>query len=231
MPRKAFGRPGRGGMQHHQHADDGGGGEDPEVHHVLPRIGDRPLRNPLHFLQLPGRHQAPGEGQEAEDHLDHQRRHAERRDVLRAFAEPQVVFRHPHQSRRESAEGVRQRRPLRHGGQRYTRQRHADQKAGGDGQQDPAVMHDLRLHPGRHHGDGHPPDAGEHSLARGLRIAHPVKGENEQRRRGDRRELPERLDHCFLNIFSMRSVIRNPLTMLVMEANRATAPRMRIVFG
>ncbi len=34
-----------------------------------------------------------------------------------------------------------------------------------------------------------------------------------------------------LNIFSMRSVMRNPLTMLVIDANSAIAPRMRIRSG
>ena len=34
-----------------------------------------------------------------------------------------------------------------------------------------------------------------------------------------------------LNIFSMRSVIRKPLTMLVIEANRAMAPSMRMRSG
>jgi len=37
--------------------------------------------------------------------------------------------------------------------------------------------------------------------------------------------------HCFLNILSIRSVIRNPLTMFVMEANSAIAPRMRMARG
>src|SRR5207253_455842 len=54
---------------------------------------------------------------------------------------------------------------------------------------------------------------------------------DEQRRREDGSELVDGVRHCFLNIFSMRSVMRNPLTMLVMEANSAMAPRIRMVFG
>ncbi len=34
-----------------------------------------------------------------------------------------------------------------------------------------------------------------------------------------------------LNILSMRSVIRNPLTMFVMDANSATAPMKRMIGG
>ena len=41
---------------------------------------------------------------------------------------------------------------------------------------------------------------------------------------------PPRLSEV-LNIFSMRSVIRKPLTMFVIDAKRAMAPRMRIRSG
>src|SRR5438132_5955897 len=70
-----------------------------------------------------------------------------------------------------------------------------------------------------------------HGVAGGLRVVHPVQREDEQRRREDGSELVDGVRHCFLNIFSMRSVMRNPLTMLVMEANSAMAPRIRMVFG
>ena len=43
-----------------------------EVDDVLAAVGDRPRRD--HFLQLAGRHQAAGEGQEAEDHLERRSR-------------------------------------------------------------------------------------------------------------------------------------------------------------
>src|SRR5438132_3372714 len=49
-----------------------------------------------------------------------------------------------------------------------------------------------------------------HGVAGGLRVVHPVQREDEQRRREDGSELVDGVRHCFLNIFSMRSVMRNP---------------------
>ena len=81
---------------------------------------------------------------------------------------------------------------------------------------------------GRHQ---HPRDPRPDAPARGLRIVHPVQREDEQGRCQDGGELGDGVGHCFLNIFSMRSVIRNPLTMFVMDANSATAPRTRMMAG
>src|SRR6266566_8090 len=93
------------------------------------------------------------------------------------------------------------------------------------------MVHDPWLGPGREDRDGHPEHARDDAVAGGLGVVHPIQREDEQRRRDDGRELRDRLRHCFLNIFSMRSVIRNPLTMLVIDANSAMAPRMRIGSG
>ena len=73
--------------------------------------------------------------------------------------------------------------------------------------------------------------------ARGLRVVHPVQREDEQRRRDEVGELRDGVASCVasprrrclvLNILSMRSVIRKPLTMLVIEAKSAMAPRIRM---
>src|SRR4029450_7774335 len=69
------------------------------------------------------------------------------------------------------------------------------------------------------------------------RIAHPLEGEDEECGRDEVDQLNQLIDHLaapgwtaagsrLFNIFSMRSVIRKPLTMLVVEANTATAPKM-----
>src|SRR6201984_855105 len=131
----------------------------------------------------------------------------------------------------QPAERVGQRRPLRHRGERHAREGDADDEPRDDGQDDPAVVHDLGLDPGRAHRHEHSDHARGHAATGGLRIVHPVEREDEQRRRDDGGELRDSVGHCFLNIFSMRSVIRNPLTMLVVDANRATAPSTRMGVG
>ena len=90
-----------------------------------------------------------------------------------------------------------------------------------------------------------PPTPAYTPAARGGRRVHPVQREDEQRRRDEVRQLdevtsimgdrpgspPSYRASPVLNIFSMRSVIRKPLTMLVIEANSAMAPRMRMRSG
>src|SRR5205823_7417551 len=85
--------------------------------------------------------------------------------------------------------------------------------------------------PGRQHRYQHPRHARHHGVAGGLRVVHPVQREDEQRRREDGGDLGDGVRHCFLNIFSIRFVMRNPLTMFVMEANSAIPPRTRMVHG
>ncbi len=96
-----------------------GHGEQRQVDDVLHGIGDRPLRDQLHFLQLAGGHEAPGEGQEAEDDLHDDRDHAEGREILRTLPEPQVVLGGADQPGREATEGMRQGGPLRDGRERH----------------------------------------------------------------------------------------------------------------
>src|SRR5438067_330214 len=83
-------------------------------------------------------------------------------------------------------------------------------------------------------------DAGVHPSAGCGRRVHPVQRKDEQRRRNEVSELSDGVDHrrafspgfvSVLNIFSMRSVMRKPLTMFVIDAKSAMAPRMRIRSG
>ena len=72
--------------------------------------------------------------------------------------------------------------------------------------------------------------------AKSFRFVH-VKRENEEDRRHEIGEMLDGASHGFsawrvcLNILSIRSVIKKPLTILVIEANRAIAPMMRIDLG
>ena len=81
-----------------------------------------------------------------------------------------------------------------------------------------------------------PISPGEDAAPRGGRRVHPLQREDEQRRRDDVdvvdqvRPLLLRLAR-FLNIFSMRSVIRNPLTMLVTAAVMAMKPSTLLSSG
>jgi hypothetical protein len=54
-----------------------------EIDHVLPGIGDRPLRHPLDLLQLAGRHQTARQREVAEDDFRDQRDHPEGRQEFR----------------------------------------------------------------------------------------------------------------------------------------------------
>ncbi len=211
-----------------------------EVHEVLARIGDRTLRDPLQLLQLAGGDEAAGEGQVAEHDLEHDRDHPEGGEVLGALGQPEVVLGGADEPGGRAAERVRERGPLRHRGQRHLRERHADHEAEHDRDHDPGVVDDLGLRPGGEHGDHHAADAGVHAVPRGLRIAHPMEREDEERGRDEVRELDQRMNHLgaalppasrVLNILSMRLVMRKPLTMLVIEAKSATAPRKRMWVG
>ena len=188
-------RPRRGRVEHQRDAGRRGDTEQRQVGHVLQRIGDRPLRDPLDLLELAGRHQAAGEGEEAEDDLDDDGDHAERRQVLGRLPEPEVELGRAHQAGGQSAERVRQRGPLRHGRERHPRQRHADQDAGRERQHDPAVVNDFRLRPRGGDREHHAGDAGVHAVPRRGRRVHPVQREDEQARRDDVGELHHAVAH------------------------------------
>ena len=96
-------------------------------------------------------------------------------------------------------------------------------------------VHDAGREQRADDGERHGGDAGEDAAPRGRRGVHPVQREDEEGRRGEVGDLDERHADAahlrasprgsVLNILSMRSVIRNPLTMFVIDAKSATAPR------
>src|SRR4029453_15056800 len=137
------------------------------------------------------------------------------------------------------AERVRERGPLWHRREWNPRQGNADDESCDDRQDDPHMMDDGWLGPGdddRHSGAG---DARVDTPAGGRGCVHPVEREDEHGRRDGVPQLADAIHHArfpspglsVLNIFSIRSVIRKPLTMLVIEAKSAIAPRMRIRSG
>src|SRR4029450_8442073 len=135
---------------------------------------------------------------------------------------------------------MRQRRSLRNGVQRPSGKWNPDSKACHDCQDDPHVVNDLRLRPGDDHRDGRTSHTRVDTLPGGRGCIHPGKREDETDRSNDVGDLADRVDHegrpssrlsPVLNIFNMRSVMRNPLTMFVIEAKRAIAPRTRIGSG
>ena len=156
-----------------------------------PSIHDRPRRN--HFLQLARGDQAAGARQVAENHFERDRAHAERRQL--AVLGPEVVLRRADEARREAAERVRQRRPLRNGGERHPRQRNAGERSQHERNRDPAVADDQRMHQRADDRERHAADAGKHPAARGHRIAHPLEREDEERGRDEIDQLDELIDH------------------------------------
>ena len=233
-------RPARGGLEDHGDAEPGGEQQQADVGDVLQRIGHRPLGDPLHFLELPGGHEAAGKREEPQQHFGDDRRRPEGGELVRALAEPEIELGRPHQPRREAAEGVGERRPLRHGGEGDPGKRDADGESRDHRDHDPEVVHHLRLGPGGDDRQGHADHAGVDAAARRRRGVQPVQREDEEPGRDEVRELDQVVDHgrgpspgfcSVLNILSIRSVIRNPLTMLVMDANTAMAPKILISGG
>src|SRR5690606_29206393 len=103
-----------------------------------------------------------------------------------------------------------------------------DEAADDEGNGDPLVRDDVLPQQRADHGERHRRDAGQHRAARRRRIAHPLEREDEERGRDQVDNVDCLRTHLrgsrFLNIFSMRSVMRKPLTMFVVDANTATAP-------
>src|SRR5580698_8175678 len=124
---------------------------------------------------------------------------------------------------------MRHRSPLRH-----RRHRHdvcdgdADRRSDEERREDPLPIEDVVRQDGGDDGQQHPGLSGENSTARSGRGVHPLQGENEQRRRDDV-QIAAQVRHYFfssrlLNILSMRSVMRKPLTILVTAAVIAMKP-------
>src|SRR5579863_5166401 len=134
--------------------------------------------------------------------------------------------------------------PLRDSGHLDEAEGDADGGADAEGDKDPGVVDadvlELAFNPelqdgaadGQHHADF----AGEDAAAGGGRRVHPLQRQYEQAagdqiNDSDKRLAAKERGHDFvgrldLNIFSMRSVMRNPPTMLLVAAMTASIPRM-----
>src|SRR5262249_10981153 len=136
---------------------------------------------------------------------------------------------------------VRERGPLRHRGERDARERYADDRAHHHGDRDPLVVRDLGMEQGADDGERHAGDARGDAAPRGLGPREPAQREDEQRRRDQEAGLSQMLDQLrahfagsrFLNMRSMRSVIRKPETMFVTDAATAIVPSTveKVVFS
>src|SRR5262249_44845110 len=158
-------------------------------------------------------------------HFHRDRRHAERRQLQRLA--PHDVLRGADEAHGKAAEGVRERGPLRDGRQRHPRERNPDREADDDRHANPLVVHDLRRHQRADDRRRHAGDAGRDAAPRGARMVQPPQRQDEEDRRSEITELDQVLAHLFFsrNILSIRSVMRNPLTMLVIDAATAIVPR------
>ncbi len=160
------------------------------------------------FLQFPERHQAGRERQEAEQGFQNERDHDK---AMRRFA---VVFGGADQSRRQRAEGVRERGPLRDGRHGHQiRQRDAHGRANEESDENPLIADDFVAEQRADHGQQHADLAHIHATAGGFRRAHPLDGQDEADGGENIKRRENSLDHfltgsLFLNICSMRSVIR-----------------------
>ena len=129
-----------------------------------------------------------------------------------------------------------ERGPLRDGGHGDAAQRHADDGAEHQGDGDPLVIDDALVEERADDGQQHAGFAGEDAAARGGRRAQPLERQDEQRRRNDVEDFNDvftthEVGHGLgalltLNILSMRSVMMNPPTMLLVAATMAMVPRM-----
>jgi hypothetical protein len=147
---------------------------------------------------------------------------------------------------------MRQGGSLRDGGHRDQQpERNAERHARDERDHDPLVLDDLELEQRGDDRDEHADLAGPDAAPGGRRMRQPLQGQHEAPGREQVREREEGVVHDVahaaapfeagssvvwsfsrggasrrLNIFSMRSVMRKPETMLVVEAKTATAPRI-----
>ena len=148
----------------------------PMFEDVLALVGDR--RAGDEALQLAERHDASGERQRAEEHLEPERRCASRpRDVPPCGVE----LGDADQRRREAAERVRERDSLGHLGHRDPdRDRGADDRADDEPGDDPLVADDLVVEERRDDGDEHADLAEDDAAARVLGRAQPLQARMKQ---------------------------------------------------
>src|SRR5439155_10335989 len=133
-------------------------GEDARAQNVLAAVRDRPAAQEL--LQLRGGDETPREGERADDDLEVER--GERYPVQRALVAE--VLRDADEARRERAERVRERGPLRDGRHRDA-QPHAaaDDRADRETERDEAVIDDVRVKERADDGDEHTQSGERHA--------------------------------------------------------------------
>ena len=156
------------GCENQVSGDDQGEGKNRQIDDVLALVGNRPLRQKL--LELAGGHQAAGERERAENDLQPQHRHRERRH----FGCLQIVFRRADERDAEGAEGVAQRGSLRDGRHLHHAQGHADDRAQNKGDGDPPVFDDPLMKQRPTDRQEHPQLAGTHASSRRGRRTHPL---------------------------------------------------------
>src|ERR1700722_2377326 len=204
--------------------------EQRKVDEILTFICDGALGQD--FLQFSRGHQAACEGEGAENYFHGKHGHHEGRHVGRA----QVKLGGADQRDAEGAEGVAERGSLGHGGHVHHAERHADDRAEHQGDGDPLVFDDVVIEQRAGNREEHADFAGADAAAGGGGRAHPHQSEDEEGRGDQIYDFDEGVcaepgNHYFfgpldLNILSMRSVIRNPPTTLLVAATMASAPRM-----
>src|SRR5271166_3140497 len=127
------------------------------------------------------------------------------------------------------------------GGHRDPPERNADDGAQHQGNRDHAVVMQARPHQGADDGEQHARFACPNAVARSGRRTHPLQREDEQYAGDEIQNFDEDLTSCKfcghylatglvagrldLNIFSMRSVMRKPPTILLVAATTATKPK------
>src|SRR5690349_15946313 len=126
--------------------------------------------------------------------------------------------------------------PLGDGRHLHEPERHSDNRAQYQGDRDPRVVDNAAIHQRGDNSEEHAEFPSPNAAACRGRRTHPFEREDEQPRRNQVDHLNRLLGdqrcsvHYFfgllvLNIFSMRSVIRNPLTRLLVAATMAIVPR------
>src|SRR5262249_47439314 len=124
--------------------------------------------------------------------------------------------------------------PLRHSRHRHqVSQRNAYRRAQQERDHDPLVGDYLMPKQRSDDRYKHPDFARQHAAARRRRRVHPFQRQDEQpgsdEIAGLDRQIHQRFSVSrFLNIFSIRSVMRYPLTTLIVDAVTATKPKMRL---
>ena len=160
--------------------------EEQEVQDVLALVRDRLALHEL--LELRERDEAARERDAAEQDLEAERRDLERAEVL---AVPEEL-RDADEGRREAAERVRERRPLRHGRHRDPEaHRDADRRAREEPDDDPLVAHDVVVEQRADDGEQHPELGHEHAAPGRVGMAQALEAEDEEDRGGEVGELDE----------------------------------------